>query len=143
MPLRPESICFRVSGTWNLKLRPKIDPPGLRLARFDSYLGQAIHLHSVIPELVAYEEVCHHSSYKAAHLYGAFIGILQLRCYQADIECRGYPVGTIKKFATGNGRASKEDMILAAEKFACREIGDDNEADAICIAELAASGFTS
>jgi hypothetical protein len=33
-----------------------------------------------------------------------------------NIVSNGYAIATIKKFATGNGKASKEDMIIAANK---------------------------
>lgn len=33
-----------------------------------------------------------------------------------SIVSNGYAIATIKKFATGNGKASKEDMIIAANK---------------------------
>lgn len=33
-----------------------------------------------------------------------------------DLMSNGYAIATIKKFATGNGRASKEDMIVAANQ---------------------------
>jgi hypothetical protein len=34
-----------------------------------------------------------------------------------NIISNGYAIATIKKFATGNGKASKEDMIIAANKY--------------------------
>ena len=45
-------------------------------------------------------------------------------------------VPTIKKFATGSGRASKEEMIAAAKKFGYK--GDnEHEADAVCLLKYA------
>jgi hypothetical protein len=35
---------------------------------------------------------------------------------EADLISTGFAISTIKKFATGNGKASKEDMIAAANK---------------------------
>jgi hypothetical protein len=35
---------------------------------------------------------------------------------EADLLANGFAISTIKKFATGNGKASKEDMIIAANK---------------------------
>ena len=47
----------------------------------------------------------------------------------------GVPVGTIKKFASGKGNASKQQMIEAVEdRFGCI-VADDNEADAIALLE--------
>jgi len=44
----------------------------------------------------------------------------------------GVPVGTIKRFATGKGNASK-DAVLAAMRQRGFQPADDNEADAIAI----------
>jgi len=41
-------------------------------------------------------------------------------------------VPTIKKFATGHGKASKEEMIAAARKFGYRG-ENEHEADAVCL----------
>lgn len=45
----------------------------------------------------------------------------------------------MKKFATGNGRAEKPDMVNAANLLSKRPVIDDNEADAILIGLWAAS----
>lgn len=42
---------------------------------------------------------------------------------------------TLKKFATGNGRAEKPDMVSSAQKF-CPHIDDDNMADAFHLVRL-------
>lgn len=42
--------------------------------------------------------------------------------------------GTLKKWATGNGRAEKPEMVAAACAKAGREVLDHNEADAILLA---------
>jgi hypothetical protein len=56
----------------------------------------------------------------------------------------------LKKFATGNGRASKDDMIKKANMLVGEkgfhpehnhEITDDNEADAICLLAYAESQY--
>ena len=91
-----------------------------------------------------YEKVCNHGSagVYAAHLYGAFEGILSKQCFQEGIPLIGVGVGEIKKFATGNGAAKKPLMIRAAtKKFGWTLTSDeklqDNEADAICLLEFA------
>ena len=65
-----------------------------------------------------------------------------------DIDPIAVHSGTIKKFATGNGKASKEEMIVKAQEFieigiprgkTVRLITDDNEADAICLLKYAES----
>jgi Holliday junction resolvasome RuvABC endonuclease subunit len=48
------------------------------------------------------------------------------------VPYQGAPVGTIKKFLTGQGNANKQAMIDAARKLGFSP-ADDNEADAIAI----------
>lgn len=81
-----------------------------------------------------YELVRRHIGTDAAHCYGAYRGIMLSWAYDMNMEIPvGLGVGTIKKAATGKGKASKEEMIAAVQ-----ELGylpkDDNEADAIAIA---------
>jgi Holliday junction resolvasome RuvABC endonuclease subunit len=57
-------------------------------------------------------------------------------CEELGVKCTGVPVGTIKKFATGRGNASKEEMIAAAKSRGFEPV-DDNEADALAILFLA------
>ena len=53
--------------------------------------------------------------------------------YKPVVDCA---VPTLKKFATGNGKAVKESMIAAAHKFGYR--GDnEHEADAVCLLKYA------
>lgn len=53
-------------------------------------------------------------------------------CTEFSIRCDGVPVGTIKKGMTGNGRASKQDIINATRSCGFKPF-DDNEADAIAL----------
>ncbi|GHT98694.1 hypothetical protein FACS1894126_4420 [Alphaproteobacteria bacterium] len=53
-------------------------------------------------------------------------------CEELAVKCTGIPVGTIKKFATGKGNASKEEMIAFAKSQGFTPV-DDNEADALAI----------
>ena len=62
------------------------------------------------PVLVVFEDVKRHSSTAAAHMYGYYRGTLQQLCFEKSVECIGIPVGTIKKYVTGNGAAKKEEV---------------------------------
>lgn len=81
---------------------------------------------------VYYEAVCAHKGTLAAHRYGAFEGTLQAWCALADLSPTPVPVGTIKRSATGSGRASKE-AVLAAMRARGFAPADDNEADALAL----------
>jgi len=84
---------------------------------------------------IGYEKVTFFSKgTKAAHAYGSYEAILWHVCSTLKLDPEMVHVGTLKKFSTGNGRASKEDM----EAFVWSTFNyvpyDDNEADALCIA---------
>lgn len=57
-------------------------------------------------------------------------------CFQHNIPCNGLTVQAIKKFMTGKGNATKEEMIAAARQKGFNPETDD-EADAIAIMLLA------
>jgi Holliday junction resolvasome RuvABC endonuclease subunit len=85
---------------------------------------------------VYFERVYAHKGTEAAHVYGGFMYTLAAVCEEMRIGCVGIPVGTIKKFATGKGNASKEEMIAAARSRGFNP-ADDNEADALALLFLA------
>jgi Holliday junction resolvasome RuvABC endonuclease subunit len=65
-------------------------------------------------------------------MYGAFMYILAMVCEELKIRCVGLGVGSIKKYATGSGRATKEDMIVFAKSCGFNPV-DDNAADGLAI----------
>lgn len=89
-------------------------------------------------DLVVYEEVRRHLGTDAAHLYGGFLAMLNLASKQNGVRCVGVPVGTLKKFATGKGNATKDEMISACMVKLARNPKDDNAADAAWLAEYGA-----
>lgn len=86
-----------------------------------------------LPTCVFYERVVGqlHSA-QQAHVYGAFLGMLQswmwLQC--PTVRLQGVAVSTLKKWAVGNGRAVKSAMVKRLNDQGYR-VEDDNEADAI------------
>jgi Holliday junction resolvasome RuvABC endonuclease subunit len=117
------------SGSESFKLK-KNDGAGIRFLKFRSWLRD--QLVEVKPELVVYEEVMRWSSGAAAKCYCGLLGVMQTECEAKEIKYEGVHVGTIKKFATNNGNASKDDMIKAAMEAGFKPV-DDNEADALHI----------
>lgn len=71
----------------------------------------------------------------ASELFHNMTGVLMQWCEHHGIEYSKYGVATIKKHATGNGKATKEQMIKAANSLGFKVI-DDNEADAIHLLRL-------
>ena len=83
-------------------------------------------------DAVYFEEVRRHLGVDAAHAYGGFMAHLTAWCEHHQIPYQGVPVGTIKKFATGKGNASK-DEVIAAMRAKGHPVTDDNEADALAL----------
>ena len=123
------------SGTWVLSRRgASAEWPVVELRR------KLIELQQAFPgAVIRYEEVARHAGTQAAHMYGA----LRMALFEAckGTPYAGIPVGTIKATATGKGNANKEAMIEAANRrWAPHVVIDDNESDALWIAECGRLG---
>ena len=108
---------------------------GMQFVRFRGWLAE-LHANSGGLKAIYYEEVRRHLGTDASHVYGAFWGTLTAFCQEQKqrIPFRGIPVGTIKKFASGKGNASKEDMVAAvSEKWHPGHGFGSDEADAIAL----------
>jgi Holliday junction resolvasome RuvABC endonuclease subunit len=103
---------------------------GARFQDFRNWLIETMEAHDI--GHVFFERVYGHKGTAAAHVYGGFMYMLAAVCNERHIECAGIPVGTIKKFATGSGSATKAEMIAFAERCGFNPI-DDNAADALAI----------
>ena len=109
---------------------------GMRFLRFQRWLTELSHSPASPSQLlidqVVFEEVRRHAGVDAAHAYGGFLGQLCSFCEHHRIPYQGVPVGTIKRFITGKGNASK-DQVLAAVRGLGHSPVDDNEADALAL----------
>ena len=89
-----------------------------------------------LPDFVVFEKP-HFRGYAATISGSALIGLIQLVCYETGVACEGVHSATLKKAATGYGRATKKAMTAAANdkegtKLKVKENND--EADAIHLA---------
>lgn len=100
---------------------------GMRFLKFEKWLDTMVR-----PEQVIFEEVRRHAGTDAAHVYGGLVAVLTKFCEHHKIPYAAVPVGTIKKFWTGKGNASKNMMIGEAKKRGFNP-EDDNEADALAL----------
>lgn len=120
------------SGVWDLakSSNSRFEGHGMRYIRFVRLLKELPE-----PYIISFEEVRRHLGVDAAHAYGGFVSHLTSFCdgKTPQIPYEGVPVGTIKKRATGSGRASKDDMVEACRKHLGIDPEDDNEADALWI----------
>lgn len=114
----------------------KKEHSALRWMRFKAWVNQMISEKNI--HAVYYERVMNHAGIRAGHCYGAFEAIIEVACYTHNCEITGIGVGTIKKFATGKGNASKQEMVHAAYEAGFAVRGDD-EADAIHLLRYALS----
>lgn len=89
-------------------------------------------------DLVAFEDVAFMVSVRQAHVYGGLRAIVETAACDTGAVCVPVPVATIKKHATGSGKADKAAMIRAARR-AGHEPKDDNEADALALLDYAAT----
>lgn len=88
-------------------------------------------------EVVAFEDVKQfHRSRGAATVWGCFKGVLMLVCEHLALSMMPINVSTVKTLA-GVPRPQKDDMEAAAHRMFKHIPEDDNEADALLIAEVA------
>ena len=124
------------SGSMSFKPN-RFEGGGMRYLRFQQWLNNLPHV-----SLVYFEEVRRHLGVDAAHAYGGFLSHLTSWCERLKIPYQGIPVGTIKRFITGKGNASKLEMIKSMEALGHRPT-DDNEADALALIHLAVENLSS
>lgn len=107
-----------------------------RLLRFRSDLQLKL-IGNLAPNLIVYEQA-HHRGGPATRSGLGMETVLIMEAAHAGRTSHGVHSGTLKKFCTGQGKAEKEAMIAFAKFLTQREITDDNEADAICLAHWGA-----
>ena len=121
-----------ISGT--KKLGTYKEKFGARFHEFRTWLLNIIAKHNI--EAVYFERVFGHKGVEAGHCFGGFMYTLASVCFQQKIPCISFSVQAIKKFMTGKGNATKDEMLAATKQKGFNPI-DDNEADAISVMLLA------
>ena len=103
----------------------------MRYLRFTNWLTELDRLSGPIAA-IHFEEVRRHVATDAAHVFGGLLAVLTSWAELRGVPYQGVPVGTIKKFLTGQGNANKQAIIDAARArgFAPADV---HEADAIAI----------
>lgn len=108
-------------GTWKLataaevrdwgkqRLTRRRDPRPRRLCEF-------ILSRVPFPDLIVFEDVQFASSTLQVQLWSS-LRTAVWTCFGEDVKFDCVPVGTLKKFATGNGAAKKEGMARAFERL--------------------------
>jgi Holliday junction resolvasome RuvABC endonuclease subunit len=109
--------------------------PGQRLIRLSEWLEETLHSHKT--DLIAAEDATfgsHNPQTQASH--NELRGIIKLVAAEFGIDVKLFNPMTIKAFATGNGHATKDQMVRAAKTFYDLDV-TNNVADAVFIMELA------
>lgn len=125
----------RLSGAFCIAKRTDRHP-GARIARFMAALREFLVKYPV--DVVACED-SHFGTrnHETAAMHAELRGLIKLMAYERGARFIAYKPSTIKKFATGYGKAEKSQMIKAARTVLGVEVDDDDEADALFILELA------
>jgi len=126
------------SGTWDLSRYAK-ERWGARFNEFRYKLECALNSYKI--DLIAYEDVHRHLATDAAHIYGGLLALVEMTALTWDMPTSPIGVGIIKKAATGRGNADKTAMaVRASRRWPDLDIKDDNQADALWIAEACRTG---
>lgn len=111
---------------------------GGRLVRLTVWLYKWQHRNL---DLVIYEKpIPFHSGQAASQLAYGFSSRVEEFCSRYDIRCECVQPNVLKKFATGNGRTEKANMIRFTQALKAG-VTDDNEADALWLLEYAKAYF--
>jgi len=126
------AVSYTMYGTINFETK-RDESAGIKFMRWKARLVELIQLNNV--KIIAFERP---SGNKPAALmsHARFTLIIETVCIELGLEFRGYSASEIKKFATGNGNASKELMIKVAQEKLGYTGTDNNEADALWILAL-------
>lgn len=114
------------SGTQDFSLK-RGESPGMRFIRFRKWI-QTFEP----PDLYIYEEA-HHRGGAATAVGVGFVSRVLEEAARVGAETVGVHTGTLKKWSTGHGKASKEQMIYVSSVRWGFVPKDDNEADALCL----------
>ena len=122
---------LQTSGVFKFK-SSKEDPVKV-LIQFRAALEDLKAKHGKIDTIV-YERVDFCRFRLAYAMHCRLLATLQLFCADNGIKLESASVAALKRYATGFGRADKEEMVLAAGRhYPEVEIKDDNHADALII----------
>mgnify|MGYP002636661380 CR=1 FL=1 len=106
---------------------------GMLFLRFNAWLSNSFVGARI--DVFAYERA-HHRGGAATEICVGLTTRVQEYAVKSDAEHMAVHAATIKKFVTGSGRASKEDVMAWFKKTVGRDPVDDNEADARALLEF-------
>lgn len=121
--------CGKPSGVQTFDVK-RGESPGMRFLRLTAWLEEMQKLSGPF-DVISYEMAHHRGGAATQCCVGMTTHVLSFAA-KHNIEVMPVHTATLKKWATGHGKASKEAMIEFARSKGYDPI-DDNEADAIII----------
>ena len=112
------------------------DQPGRRLDEIERMLAVTIKRHPPKPDLVVIEGYSIGSHRSTLLTLGEAGGVMRAALFRLGCDVMEVPPASLKRFATGRGNATKQQMIQAAIDQGVRGSCDDNEADAYHLARM-------
>ena len=125
------------SGVQDFSLK-RGESKGIRFLRFNTWLNAMLKLTK--SDVVVYEM----AHFRGGHATEILVGMttrIEEFCESNNIEYSSVHSGTLKRFATGKGNASKEALRRAAVQKYKRIVDNDDEADALHILAWAREEF--
>lgn len=126
LDLSPNSPGFAFEGDVSIAHPPNTD--SLPRLAWHRWFAHEL-LETVNPDLVVIEGYAFGMKYNRETM-AEVGGVVRLELYENDIPFVEVPPNTLKKYATGNGKAHKDEMIAAAIKRGNLDITKNDEADA-------------
>ena len=112
---------------------------GHKFFEFERQMSDVINDNSI--ECIFFEYSSHFKSNKVSIAMNGYFSIIIKLAFINNCNYGYAHPSTIKKFSTGSGRASKEDMVKACQQFVNYEVIDHNIADAIHICKYGYNYF--
>lgn len=122
-------------GTWVLAGRHVVHP-GRRLVKLAGRIRAACKMWGV--DMIVYEsQALGFKNPLAQASLSEVRAIIKMVAAEFDIEAVPVNPMTLKKYATGNGRAEKRDVVAACRRLLGVDVEDHNQADALMLLSLA------
>jgi len=128
------------TGRMLLTYAIKPDMPNQEMPRYMKILDEIDKIcKKVNPHVVIMEDYSFGSRGRSIYQYGELVGIIKQYFHINNLKCITIPPSSLKKFVTGKGNASKEDMCAAAQARFGRSFDakkENDECDAFCLVKM-------
>lgn len=124
------------SGRWTLHRTG--DPRSLRFLRLWRELTSIQTVCRI--DVVAYEKPGHYKSWDATAACFGIAMHVESWAKRHGVRCEAIAITDVKKLASGKGKCAKSHCEQAARRLFGHTVSDDDEADALLVAWLAATG---